>query len=224
MRATPDSTGNTTPDDTQPDDNRQLRWLERLSAYRQPIGLLFTLLLFSAGLFACWHLLHELDPDALRSAFVLGNGRSFDQDPRFGLIVLCEVAQRALSPAVNDPGTAIAAMNTITRVLVDTPTDQVVQEAPLDRLTLVPLDPADFIHQAFDPIARDGAGVPEVQVRMQKLLSIIAAGCDEALGNAARRQAATSLQRALQVLVLDEDKAHLSELHTTLFSRSATAA
>lgn len=68
MRATPDSTGNTTPDDTQPDDNRQLRWLERLSAYRQPIGLLFTLLLFSAGLFACWHLLHELDPDALRSA------------------------------------------------------------------------------------------------------------------------------------------------------------
>lgn len=68
MRATPDSTGNTTPDDTQPDDNRQLRWLERLSAYRQPIGLFFTLLLFSAGLFACWHLLHELDPDALRSA------------------------------------------------------------------------------------------------------------------------------------------------------------
>jgi uncharacterized membrane protein len=166
----------------------------------------------------------EPDRDALRQAFVLGDGRSFDQDPRFGLIVLCEVAQRALSPAVNDPGTAIAAMNTITRVLVDTPTDQVVQEAPLDRLTLVPLDPADFIHQAFDPIARDGAGVPEVQVRMQKLLSIIAAGCDEALGNAARRQAATSLQRALQVLVLDEDKAHLSELHTTLFSRSATAA
>lgn len=68
MRATPDPSGNTAPDDTQADDNRQLRWLERLSAYRQPIGLLFTLLLFSVGLFACWHLLHELDPDALRSA------------------------------------------------------------------------------------------------------------------------------------------------------------
>ena len=122
------------------------------------------------------------DPAALRQAFVLGDGRSFDQDPRFGLIVLCEVAQRALSPAVNDPGTAIAAMNTITRVLVDTPTDQVSQEAPLDRLSLVPLDPADFIHQAFDPIARDGAAVLEVQLRMQKLLSIIAVGCDEALG------------------------------------------
>ncbi|AOF85606.1 hypothetical protein BSY239_3124 [Hydrogenophaga sp. RAC07] len=164
------------------------------------------------------------DPDALRQTFVLGDGRSFDQDPRFGLIVLCEVAQRALSPAVNDPGTAIAAMNTITRVLVDTPTDPVARETPLDRLTLVPLDPADFIHQAFDPIARDGAAVPEVQLRMQKLLSIVAEGCDEEVGNAARRQAATSLQRAMLALVLEEDKTRLCELHTTLFSGSPVAA
>lgn len=164
------------------------------------------------------------DPDALRQTFVLGDGRSFDQDPRFGLIVLCEVAQRALSPAVNDPGTAIAAMNTITRVLVDSPTDAVARETPLDRLTLVPLDPADFIHQAFDPIARDGAAVPEVQLRMQKLLSIVAEGCDEEVGNAARRQAATSLQRAMLALVLEEDKTRLCELHTTLFSGSPVAA
>jgi uncharacterized membrane protein len=158
------------------------------------------------------------DPDALRQAFVLGDGRTFDQDPRFGLIVLCEVAQRALSPAVNDPGTAIAAMNTITRVLVDTPADEDEQQPSLDRLSLVELDPADFIHQAFDPIARDGAAVPEVQLRMQKLLFIIAAGCGGALGVAARRQAATSLQRALQALVLEQDKTHLSKLHKDLFS------
>lgn len=39
-------------------------------------------------------------------AFVIGANRSFDEDPRFGLIVLSEIAARALSPAVNDPGTA----------------------------------------------------------------------------------------------------------------------
>lgn len=159
------------------------------------------------------------DPEALRQTFVLGDGRTFNQDPRFGLIVLCEVAQRALSPAVNDPGTAIAAMNTITRVLVDTPANK-VQEPSLDRLTLVPLDPADFIHQAFDPIARDGAAVPEVQLRMQKLLSIIAVERGGALGAAARRQAATSLQRALQALVLEQDKARLSSVHNELFTGS----
>lgn len=159
-----------------------------------------------------------IDHDAIRQAFVLGNGRSFDQDPRFGLIVLCEVAQRALSPAVNDPGTAIAAMNTITRVLVETEPDDNTEEEPLDRLTLVPLDPADFIHQAFDPIARDGAGVPEVQLRMQKLLSIIAEGCGDALAEASHKQAAISLQRALQALVLEHDKKHLADLHASLFS------
>jgi uncharacterized membrane protein len=163
-------------------------------------------------------------PDALRQAFVLGDGRSFDQDPRFGLIVLCEVAQRALSPAVNDPGTAIAAMNTITRVLVDTPTDGGDPPTLLDRLTLVPLDPADFIHQAFDPIARDGAGVPEIQLRMQKLLAIVAQDCGDDLGKAARRQAAISLQRASQALVLEQDKTHLRDVHNALFSGADTAA
>lgn len=55
-------------DPTLQDEPAQLRWLDRISAYRQPIGLAFTLLLFTIGLVACWHLLRELDPDALRTA------------------------------------------------------------------------------------------------------------------------------------------------------------
>jgi uncharacterized membrane protein len=39
---------------------------------------------------------------------VIGDGRLYDDDPRFGLVVLSEIAGRALSPGVNDPGTAIA--------------------------------------------------------------------------------------------------------------------
>ncbi|PZP25729.1 bifunctional lysylphosphatidylglycerol flippase/synthetase MprF [Pseudomonas kuykendallii] len=46
----------------------RLGWLDRLSLYRQPIGLALTLILFALGLLACWHLLHELDPDGLRAA------------------------------------------------------------------------------------------------------------------------------------------------------------
>jgi len=55
---------------------------------------------------------------ALRKAFVVGNVRTFDQDARYGLIVLAEIAQRALSPAVNDPGTAGAVIACMTRLLV----------------------------------------------------------------------------------------------------------
>ncbi|WP_052081145.1 bifunctional lysylphosphatidylglycerol flippase/synthetase MprF [Pseudomonas sp. ML96] len=43
-------------------------WLQRVTAYRQPLTLGFTLLLFVIGLLACWHLLQALDPDALRTA------------------------------------------------------------------------------------------------------------------------------------------------------------
>ena len=44
------------------------------------------------------------DAEAIAATFVIGGSRVFDQDPRFGLLVLSEIASRALSPAVNDPG------------------------------------------------------------------------------------------------------------------------
>ncbi len=50
-------------------------------------------------------------------AFSIGTIRTFDQDPRFGLCVLTEIAERALSPAVNDPGTAIDILGRAVRVL-----------------------------------------------------------------------------------------------------------
>jgi len=44
------------------------------------------------------------------NAFVFGPERTIEQDASYGLIVLAEIAQRALSPAINDPGTAIAVL------------------------------------------------------------------------------------------------------------------
>ncbi|MEN2394759.1 bifunctional lysylphosphatidylglycerol flippase/synthetase MprF [Pseudomonas halotolerans] len=48
----------------------RLRWLERISQYRQPIGLAVTLLLFAIALIACRHLLSELDLYALHDSIV----------------------------------------------------------------------------------------------------------------------------------------------------------
>lgn len=39
--------------------------------------------------------------------FTIDDDRVFDEYPRFGLIILSEIGRRALSSAVNDPGTAI---------------------------------------------------------------------------------------------------------------------
>jgi uncharacterized membrane protein len=171
----------------------------------------------------CAERLDGLDVDRIRNAFVLGAARTFDQDPRFGLIVLSEVAQRALSPAVNDPGTAIAVMNSMTRVLVHTKPGQ--QEAPaieFDRLSMISIDEADFIVHGFDPIARDGASLMEIGVRMQKLLATIANHGVLAQRDPARRQAATALRRAQQALALDEDKQRLARLHEQLHPAPST--
>jgi len=61
------------------------------------------------------------DPDGIDcksviDAFEIGVDRRFDDDPRFGLAVLSEIACRALSPAVNDPGTAIKVVGTLLRL------------------------------------------------------------------------------------------------------------
>ncbi|MGN8258215.1 bifunctional lysylphosphatidylglycerol flippase/synthetase MprF [Pseudomonas sp. SMSB3] len=49
---------------------QRLPWLERISRYRQPIGLAVTLLLFTLALIACRHLLSELDIYALHDAML----------------------------------------------------------------------------------------------------------------------------------------------------------
>src|SRR3546814_15249547 len=55
---------------TQPIKAERLRWLDRISQYRQPIGLAVTLLLFAIALIACRHLLSELDLYALHDSIV----------------------------------------------------------------------------------------------------------------------------------------------------------
>ena len=56
---------------------------------------------------------------ALADCFNIDSERSLDQDPRHALIVLSEVASRALSPGVNDPGTAIGVIGRQQRLLTD---------------------------------------------------------------------------------------------------------
>ena len=57
-----------------------------------------------------------VDVQRVVEAFQIGGDRLFDDDPRFGLVVLSEIAGRALSPAVNDPGTAIDIVGTLVRL------------------------------------------------------------------------------------------------------------
>ena len=52
----------------------------------------------------------------LKKCIAINRERTFSQDPRYGFIVLTEVALRALSPGINDAGTAIDVIHTQVRV------------------------------------------------------------------------------------------------------------
>jgi uncharacterized membrane protein len=54
----------------------------------------------------------------LRWMFALGSERTIEQDPAFALRVLVDVAIRALSPAVNDPTTAVQVLDYIEDLLL----------------------------------------------------------------------------------------------------------
>jgi uncharacterized membrane protein len=54
----------------------------------------------------------------LRRMFALGRERTIDQDPAFALRILVDIAIRALSPAVNDPTTAVQVLDYIEDLLL----------------------------------------------------------------------------------------------------------
>ena len=96
---------------------------------------------------------------AVRTAFNVGARRSFDQDPRFGLIVLSEIAAKALSPAINDPGTAIATMAALVRVLailVEPRHEDCEIFYPHVFIPVLAVD--DLFNDAFSPVSESGAG------------------------------------------------------------------
>src|SRR6185503_14996696 len=59
-----------------------------------------------------------IDEHALRKAFILGDERTFEQDPKYAIFLLVDIAIRALSPAVNDPATAVQALDQIEDLLL----------------------------------------------------------------------------------------------------------
>ena len=150
-----------------------------------------------------------IDAAPVAAAFTMGPVRKYDHDPRFGLVALAEIAGRALSPAVNDPGTAIGIITTLTRLLSSPPASaaEPARKAPHDRVSVAPVSARDMFDDAFTAIARDGAGVVEIGVLLQQALAALGNDSDPAIRDAARAHAALALARAELALTLPQDLA-----------------
>ncbi len=154
--------------------------------------------------------LAEIDCQRVVEAFQIGDDRLFDDDPRFGLVVLSEIAGRALSPAVNDPGTAIDVVGTLLRLFSvwREPAPAPADDEPalkFDRVEVPEMSVRDMFDDAFTAIARDGAGMVEVAIRLQKTLHSLASGGNPEMRAAAEYHGRLALKRAAMALDMEED-------------------
>lgn len=118
----------------------------------------------------------QLDERRLRRAFILGDQRTFEQDPKYAIFLLVDIAIRALSPAVNDPATAVQALDHIEDLLLRLGRRRLeiggFRDGTGNLRLVVPL-PAweDFLTLAVEEIRHYGASSKHVMRRMQALFS-----------------------------------------------------
>jgi len=154
----------------------------------------------------------------LHAAFFIGVRRTFEHDPRFGLSVLSEIASRALSRAVNDPGTAIDVVGRGVRVfslLAEKREAQQPDEA-CRRVYLPGLELDDMLSDFFAPIARDGALIVEVGSRFLKALASLSRLSPDVFARAVGVQADLLMAHARHANMLDQEYAKLQALAAEL--------
>ncbi|WP_105903303.1 DUF2254 domain-containing protein [Vibrio gangliei] len=150
----------------------------------------------------------DFDYKTVLASFQIGEDRLFDDDPRFGLVVLSEIAGKALSPAVNDPGSAIKVIGSLVRLFVcwsEPVPEKDDKESSYDRVQVPQIHINDMFDDAFTAIARDGAGCVEVAMHLQKALMSLSMVGDEAMKAAAVHHAELSLKRCKIAMELEED-------------------
>ncbi|HTT20263.1 MAG TPA: DUF2254 domain-containing protein [Candidatus Sulfotelmatobacter sp.] len=118
----------------------------------------------------------KVNEDDLRRTFEMGAERTFEQDPKYAIRLLVDIAIKALSPAINDPTTAVQALDQIEDLLLRLGRRRLEVGALRDSggaLKLVIPGPTweDFIILAFDEIRYCGAKSVQVMRRMKALAS-----------------------------------------------------
>jgi uncharacterized membrane protein len=126
----------------------------------------------------------QLPERRLRRRVVLGSERTLDDDPAFALRMLVDVAIKALSPAVNDPTTAVQSLDRIEDLLryaapKHLATGIVTDSRGSVRLIIPAPTWDDLVELALDEIRSFGAGQYQVARRLRALLDTVTADVPE---------------------------------------------
>ena len=126
----------------------------------------------------------ELPKHRLWRGLVLGDERTIDNDPAFAIRMLVDVAIKALSPAVNDPTTAVQTLDRIEDLLRYAAAKHLsVGTVSDDRGTIRLVYPTptweDLVELALTEIRAFGAGQYQIARRLRALLDALLADVPE---------------------------------------------
>jgi uncharacterized membrane protein len=121
-----------------------------------------------------------LKEKAVLQALVQVRDRRIGEDVAFGFRQLVDIGERALSPGVNDPTTAVQVLDALHDLLRRLATRRlrtglVVDDDGQVRLLVPPERMADYLHLALDEIWQYGADASQVRTRVGRLLADVAA-------------------------------------------------
>jgi uncharacterized membrane protein len=155
----------------------------------------------------------SIDDHALRSSVVFGPERTVEQDPLFAFRILVDIAIKALSPAINDPTTAVLAIDQLHRLMRRAGrralrTDFNCDSSGQLRVILRTPNWDNFVQLAFTEIRTYGAGNIQIARRLRAMIANLESTLP-APRQPALRQELDLLDRSLKDLYpLPEDLAH----------------
>jgi uncharacterized membrane protein len=113
--------------------------------------------------------------ESLLALVAVGSERTLDQDPTFAFRIVVDMAIRALSPAINDPTTAVLAVDQLHRMLRmvgsrHLRTDKILNGSGQLRVVFRTPNWEDFIHLAFSEIRSCGSNNLQIVRRLRAMI------------------------------------------------------
>jgi uncharacterized membrane protein len=126
-------------------------------------------------LFALYGGAVAVDDTRLRAAVAFGSERTLEQDPLFAFRIMVDIGLKALSPAINDPTTAVLALDQIHRLLKAVGRRHLRGETLLDRRGRVRVifrtpNWEDFVQLSCHEIRMCGANNVQIARRLRAML------------------------------------------------------
>jgi uncharacterized membrane protein len=136
------------------------------------------------SLFRIYPANRDLDAGALSQMVAFGPERTLEQDPAFAFRIIVDIASKALSPAINDPTTAVLALDQLHRDLLHLGRKQLASGSVTDergrlRLTYPTPQWEDFVALAVSEIRLFGANSIQVARRLRAMLEHLAGALPE---------------------------------------------